>query len=207
MPQPRPLIFVNYRGSDAIWATEYVYSRLAEAFGADAVFKAGNTLRAGDVYPPILEEQAVRCPLMLVCMGSSWLTAADEDGARRLDSPDDWVRREISLALRNNNRVVPLLFGNHGEVKIPKYEDLPEDLRSLIWHQARRLAPGGGLDLTMPALLDELATLVPELGALRAKRTQGADTETSRETPSTVFNIGRVGGDVIGRDKNVDRRS
>lgn len=87
MPDSKHLIFVNYRGADEIWATEYVYARMTEAFGADVVFKAGNSLRPGDVYSPILEEKAARCPVMLVCMGPSWLGAPDASGARRLDSP------------------------------------------------------------------------------------------------------------------------
>ena len=62
MPENKHLIFINYRGSDEIWATELVYARMTEAFGADAVFKAGNALAPGDVYSPILREKAALCP-------------------------------------------------------------------------------------------------------------------------------------------------
>jgi hypothetical protein len=228
MPDTKHLIFVNYRGSDEIWATEYVYARMTEAFGADVVFKAGNTLRPGDVYSPILEEKAAHCPVMLVCMGPAWLGTPDAaTGTRRLDSPDDWVRKEIRLALRAGNRVVPLLIGNHGEVSVPDADKLPPDLRDLVMHQARRIAPGGGLDATMPTLIEELADLVPELGERRAARQNKAaeDAEdqaedqkpaairagrdvysAGRDLHSTVFNIDRVQGDVIGRDKNVGRK-
>ena len=210
MPDSKHLIFVNYRGTDEIWATEYVYARMTEAFGADVVFKAGNSLRPGDVYSPILEEKAARCPVMLVCMGPSWLGAPDDYGARRLDSPDDWVRKEIRLALRAGNRVVPLLIGNHGEVSVPDADELPPDMRDLVTHQARRLAPGGGLDATMPALIEELAELVPELGARRSSRlaekaNQRPESQT-QDSYSSVFHIDHVQGDVVGRDKNVGRQ-
>ena len=104
-PYTKHLIFVNYRGTDEIWATEYVYARMTEAFGADAVFKAGNALRPGDQYPQILDEKAAHCPVMLVCIGPSWADTKDASGARRLDSPDDWVRKEIQLALRAGQKV------------------------------------------------------------------------------------------------------
>ncbi|MEY9934643.1 hypothetical protein ABH926_009311 [Catenulispora sp. GP43] len=210
MPDTKHLIFVNYRGTDEIWATEYVHARMTEAFGADVVFKAGNSLRPGEVYAPILEEKAAHCPVMLVCMGPAWLGAPDASGTRRLDSPDDWVRKEIRLALRAGNLVVPLLIGNHGEVSVPDADALPPDLRDLVTHQARRLAPGGGLDATMPALIEELAEAVPELGACRTTRLrEKADqrpASPNQDAYSTVFNIDRVRGDVVGRDKNVGRQ-
>lgn len=211
MSHTKHLIFVNYRGSDEIWATEYVYARMTEAFGADAVFKAGNALKAGDPYPQILDEKAAHCPVMLVCIGPAWVDTKDASGARRLDSPDDWVRKEIKLALRAGNQVVPLLIGNHGEVSVPGAEELPEDLRDLVGRQARRIAPGGGLDATMPALIAELAAAVPALGALReerqnpAKQHQGPGSDEDRGA-GPVFHIKQVKGDAIGRDKNVGRQ-
>jgi hypothetical protein len=56
------LIFINYRGSDEMWATELVYTRMTEEFGTGAVFKAGNSLQPGEDFPSALR----RCypPLM-----------------------------------------------------------------------------------------------------------------------------------------------
>jgi hypothetical protein len=218
MPQSNHLIFVNYRGSDDIWATEFVYARMTEAFGADAVFKAGNAIGPGEVYSPILQEKAAFCPVMLVCMGVSWLAVQDADGNRRLDSPEDWVRREITLSLRAGNSVVPVLFGNHGEVSVPKPAELPDDLSSLIDRQAWRLAPGGGLDMTMPRLIEKLIELEPALGRRRAALRSGRSGPSDGTTPtgdgdrgpdgsSPIFHIDRVDGDVVGRDKVVHPRA
>jgi hypothetical protein len=167
-PSRSQLIFVSYRGSDENWATELVHARMTEAFGADAVFKSGNTIRAGEVFPPILRRQAASCPAMLVCIGPKWLTAGAPGGGRRLDSPDDWVRQEIAISLQAGNHVLPLLLGNHDEVSIPEADRLPKDIRAMVFHQAWRLAPGGGLDVTVPELVDRLAELVPELAERRA---------------------------------------
>jgi hypothetical protein len=216
MPEPKHLIFVNYRGTDEMWATEFVYARMTEAFGPETVFKAGNGLQPGDVYSPILLEKAAFCPVMLVCMGQAWLTTPGPDGSRRLDSPDDWVRKEIALSLRIGNHVIPLLFGNFGTTSLPKADDLPEELRSLIERQAVRLVPGGGLDLVVPRLVDRLAELVPELGRRRAARSVAAGESGSgdrlpsgqdaapRDTYSTVIHSQQVHGDNIVGGKTVN---
>jgi hypothetical protein len=174
MPDRDHLIFVNYRGSDEIWATEFVYARMTEAFGAETVFKAGNALNPGDEFPGILIAKAISCPVMLTCVGKGWLAARGPDGRRRLESRDDWVRREITASIRNGNRVIPLLLGDLDTVLVPKSADLPPELRTLFGRQAARLTPGGGLDLTVPRLIDKLAELVPELGARRAAARSGA---------------------------------
>lgn len=218
MPDQNHLIFVNYRGSDEMWATEYVYARIAEAFGAEVVFKAGNALAPGDDYTAILEEKAALCPVMLVCIGRNWLAPKTTDGIPRLHDPEDWVRREIAISLRADRLVVPILFGNHGAVSVPKESELPDDIRALTRRQARRFAPGGGLDLTVPKLIDELAAEIPALGERLAARRSGQQPSrrsaeapngpTRRDTEGAAFHIGHIGtvqGDVVGRDKIVYR--
>lgn len=161
------LIFISYRGSDQNWATELIYARMTEAFGADAVFKAGNALRPGEEFPQILRRAAASCPVMLACIGPGWLTATAPDGSRRLDSPDDWVREEIAISLQAGNHVVPLLIGNHNEVSVPEPDQVPDPIRAMVCRQAWRLAPGSGLHATIPMLVDRLAELVPELAERR----------------------------------------
>jgi len=165
MADHAPMIFVSYRGSDEPWASELVYTGMAAAFGTKAVFKAGHSLQAGETYPPILEQMASSCPIMLVCIGPSWLAAQAADGARRLEEHDDWVRREIELALRAGNHVIPLLLGNRDEVVIPAPEQLPAAIAPLAYRQAFRLEPGGRLRITLPDLAARLRDLVPSLPA------------------------------------------
>jgi hypothetical protein len=164
------LVFISYRGSDQNWATELVYARMTEAFGADAVFKAGNTLRAGEEFPAVLRSEAAACPVMLACIGPGWLTATAPDGRRRLDSPRDWVREEIAISLQAGNHVIPLLLGNRNEVPVPEPGLVPESIRAIVHRQALWLAPGHGLDATIPILVGRLADLVPELAERRRDR-------------------------------------
>lgn len=100
MPDHSCLIFINYRGSVQNWATELVYARMTEAFGADAVFKAGNSIRAGERFPSILRRQAAACPVMLSCVGPGWLTAQGPgDGA--------WTPRTTGCDRRSPSRWRP----------------------------------------------------------------------------------------------------
>lgn len=165
----RKLIFINYRGADQIWAVEAVYARMTDTFGAQVVFKAGNSIRAGQDFPPQLRRHAASCPVMLVCIGPGWLTAGGPEG-RALDRRDDWVRKEIKLSLKAGNHLVPLLIGNHDQVSIPRPEQVPKAIRDLVRRQAWRLAPGGGLDLAVAGLAARLAELVPELAELAERR-------------------------------------
>jgi hypothetical protein len=180
--QRRHLIFISYRGSDQNWATEFVYARMTEAFGSDAVFKAGNALRVGENFPQILRREAASCPVMLACIGPEWLTATAPDGGRRLDSPDDWVREEIAISLLAGNHVAPLLIGNHNEVTIPRPDQVPESIRAMVHRQAVWLAPGRGLDATIPMLVDRLAELVPDL-AKRRRDLSSAQRASAAQAP------------------------
>ncbi|MCW2933141.1 MAG: hypothetical protein JWM19_4103 [Actinomycetia bacterium] len=79
---------------------------MTEAFGIDGVFKAGNAIRAGDDFPPILRREASLCPVMLACIGPGWLTATAPDGGRSLDSPGDWSSGPVEGRV---NHILPLL--------------------------------------------------------------------------------------------------
>lgn len=160
-----PMIFINYRGSDEPWAPEFVYAGMAAAFGTSTIFKAGHSLQISEIYPPVLERMASTCPIMLVCIGPTWLAAQAANGLRRLDEQDDWVRREIQLALDADNHVIPLLLGNRGEVEIPSPELLPPAIAPLAYRQAFRLEPGGRLRITLPDLVSRMRELVPSLPA------------------------------------------
>jgi len=187
-----PTIFICYRGSDEPWAPDVVYTALADRFGAAAVFKAGFSLLPGEDYPSLLEEMAASCPVMLVCIGPRWLGARDAHGARRIDEKDDWVHREIELALQAHNHVIPLLLGNPDEVAVPTPEELPPDLAPLSLRQGFRLQRGGQLKTTLPLLADRLIELVPALG-----RPQPTSMPAATGLMITQ-NVGKLDGKAIG---------
>ena len=56
-----------------------------------------------------------------------WLDARDEDGNRRLDDPNDFVRIEIGAALQRDIPVIPILLNG---TKIPRADRLPPELQA-----------------------------------------------------------------------------
>ncbi len=72
---------------------------------------------------------------MLVIIGPRWLDDYD-DGKRRLDNPNDFVRLEIAKALQSDKRVIPVLVGG---ASMPRSEDLPAELMPLVYRQAIEL--------------------------------------------------------------------
>jgi hypothetical protein len=78
------------------------------------------------------------CDVLLALIGHQWLTITDEDGQRRLDDPNDFVRVEIEAALARNVRVIPILVEG---ARMPRATELPPNLAMLVRRQALKLDP------------------------------------------------------------------
>jgi len=76
----------------------------------------------------VIDQSLAQCRVMIVVIGDSWLGVLDEDGDRRLDNPDDFVRLEIEKALRSATRVIPVLVEG---ATTPKSTQLPPSLAPL----------------------------------------------------------------------------
>jgi uracil-DNA glycosylase len=84
-----------------------------------------------------VEEAVSACDVFLAVIGPHWLTVADNDGQRRLDQWNDFVRMEIAAALKQEKVVIPVLVG---QGKMPPPDELPEDIRSLTRRNAMELS-------------------------------------------------------------------
>lgn len=124
---------MSYRQADArAWAVA-LRDELAQVFGSEAVFFDADSLQAGHWSDQIITALD-GCKVLLVVIGGGWLTAADAEGRRRLDDPDDVHRREIEHALRRQNvGVLPVLVDG---ATMPSATRLPASLQGLTAHQA-----------------------------------------------------------------------
>jgi hypothetical protein len=77
------------------------------------------------------------CDVMLAIIGPGWQGINAADHSSRINNPNDWVRLEISTALKRNIRVVPVLVDG---AELPTAEQLPEDLQSLLRRQAYEIS-------------------------------------------------------------------
>jgi FtsH-binding integral membrane protein len=131
-------IFINYRRVDRDHeaVVQELYERLEQYFGEDQVFLDSASLVPGRRFPDMLKERVADCEVLLAVVHAGWADTPDATGARRLDDKDDWVRREIELALECGKTVIPVLLD--GAV-MPKEEELPESMREFASWQAERL--------------------------------------------------------------------
>lgn len=112
-----------------------------------------DTIPAGVDWAEYIESTLERCDVLLALIGRHWLTVTDERGRRRVDDPEDFLRREISSALeRPDVRVIPVCFQ---DAELPGADELPEDLAPLARRNAFRI-DDDRWHRDVPALIDAL---------------------------------------------------
>ena len=130
-------IFISYRRQDAAPYAGRLRGDLAQRYGDENVFLDIADLTPGASWSQRLHEAVDACDLMLVVIGPRWLQAADAEGLRRIDSPQDFIRSEIATALRLDKRVVPVLVGG---AHMPASGELPDEIVGLARRQAGELS-------------------------------------------------------------------
>jgi hypothetical protein len=129
MPQK---IFISYRREDTAANALGIGQYLENEFGRKNVF-IDVDMRAGTKFPVVLEQRLAECKVMIALIGPDWLNSRDEEGQRRLDNSDDWVRLEIAHALKKGVTVIPLRVNG---TALPVKATLPADIQGLLDHQA-----------------------------------------------------------------------
>ena len=108
------MIFISYRITDAIDLVGRLDADLSREFGDDLVFRDKSRLQGGDDWTRELEQNAKSRRVMLVIIGATWKSASfkdgDWEGMPRLWHEQDWVRKEITLALDAGNIIIPVLL-------------------------------------------------------------------------------------------------
>lgn len=168
-PQKPPAFFINYRRSQNRWQARDIKRELARRYGDGSVFMDSSSIEYGEVFPDRIASAIRGCSVMLVLIGPYWLEPIT--GARRIDGPNDWVRREIEAGLQRDEAIVVpvLLDGAHA----PKAEALPVSIQRLSSLHAVAVT---GDDLS--ADIDNLVRSV-ERGRRRATEWGGTGSSTT----------------------------
>ena len=145
-------IFISYRHSDSVAATAaLLLDRLGGPFGGDSVFLDSDGLALGDQFPDKLSRQLASCNVFIALIDPHWLASVG-----RLQTPADWVRRELEAALRrlrdDGVLVVPLLLQG---ATMPDANALPASLAALCDQHA--------MPLRSATLAEDIATLAQRL--------------------------------------------
>ena len=130
-------ILVCYRREDSAAYAGRLADRLRQSFGAENVFVDVDTIQPGQDFVESIDAFVGSCDALVAVIGRTWLSGSDATGRRRLDNPDDFVRREIATALRRGIRVIPALVG---DARMPIASDLPDDLSTLVRRHALEIS-------------------------------------------------------------------
>ncbi len=126
-------------------------------------------IEPGQDFRKAIEKSVATCSFLLAVIGPLWLDMRDPSGQRRLDDPGDFVRIELSSALRANIPVVPVLVRGS---RMPRPEELPDDLKDLAYHNA--------VELTHARWKSDIQLLVRALRPAMG----GPSTESGSQEPS-----------------------
>jgi TIR domain len=132
-------IFLSYRREDAAPYARLLQYQLTERFPDTRVFMDLDSIEAGLDFAEVIAQAVGSCAVLVALIGRQWATMADEEGQRRLDDPDDYVRFEVQAALERGVRVIPVLVDGASPLR---RQQLPPELGKLARLNALELSYG-----------------------------------------------------------------
>ena len=132
-------IFLSYRREDAAPYARLLQFQLRERIPDARVFMDLDSIEPGLDFAEVIREAVDSCTVLVALIGRQWATLADEEGRRRLDNPDDYVRFEVQAALERGVRVIPVLVDGARPLRP---QQLPAELQKLARLNALELSYG-----------------------------------------------------------------
>jgi hypothetical protein len=120
-------IFISYRRVDSQAIASLIYRSLVKKYGKNNVFLDTKTITSGQWWQQI-QDALDSVDVVIVVIGPKW----EHEIQRRLDHPDDFVRREVEISIRKN-KVILLAFVDG--VKGIDSTLLPDDIKELTSYQ------------------------------------------------------------------------
>jgi TPR repeat protein len=185
-----PRVFISYRREDSVAYAGRLHDILEDHFGSGEVFIDIAALKPGEAFPEVLVNTVSACTALVAVIGPKWL-AADENGGRRLDDPDDFVRVEIVTALKKGITVIPALVAG---AKMPPVASLPVDLQPLAFRNAITL-PDTGFRISARELigvLNEVQDFVPPQETFEERYFREAQAAAESGSPDALARLGRL---------------
>tara|TARA_Y100000052_G_scaffold791_2_gene687 strand:- start:5653 stop:6744 length:1092 start_codon:yes stop_codon:yes gene_type:complete len=128
-------IFICYRRENGYFVDSFK-QHLSAYIPPEDIFVDIHHIPVAERFDRYVENILKQCSHCLVIMGPNWAQISDSDGNRKLDNPNDFVRQEISTALKNGIPILPILFDS---AVMPDADDLPADLRSIVFQNSLRV--------------------------------------------------------------------
>jgi hypothetical protein len=176
-PAAPPLkIFINYRHEDMPFAAVMLYRELRERFRTASIFFDQGSLRPGKRFPHEIKSHLTGAGVFIAIIGSKWASAMT---AHRQRGDQDYVIKEIELALQNRWTVIPVLVD---DADLPDPLQLPPAVRALTDCQAawfRQQNLDNDVEF-LTACINEIPTESPVNGDMRTGNHE-ADADASAD--------------------------
>jgi hypothetical protein len=166
-----PDVFLSYRRADSATMCGRIYQALSRRSRLGGkVFRDSSAISAGVDFYAVLLSAIDASAVVLAVIGPQWLSLVGLTGARRLDDPEDMVRREIETALQDKKTLIPVLLD---DTPMPTAAALPAALAPLAALTPMRVRSGAGFSADIARLTAETHRLLgierhPALVALGA---------------------------------------
>ncbi|MET8041892.1 toll/interleukin-1 receptor domain-containing protein [Micromonospora sp. NPDC005215] len=168
-------VFINYRTGDGQGMAALLHERLRGEFGEQKVFLDSTGLPPGQLFAPELKRRLQESTVLIVVLGKEWLDIRDDDGNRRIDNRDDYVRYEIRKSIKWKKAVLPVLLDG---ASMPPAAQLPPDIVKLPVFQYRHLrSREADIDLA------EIVRILREHIPLREPSSPGGGTTNTAHAP------------------------
>lgn len=128
-----PQIFFSYRRNDSSAETGRLADTLKNYFGDDQILTDVDKIGPGMDFVEVISQWLETCDVMLLVIGPDWLGANESSSRQRIFDENDWIRLEVSMALKRNITIVPVLIRG---ANLPSPNELPEDMQPLLRRQA-----------------------------------------------------------------------
>lgn len=146
-------IFISYRHADSEGYVGRLYDQLLKYYDPSQIFMDASTLQPGENFETKINSVLENCKVLLAVIGPRWLDIPDDHGQQRLDDPDDFVRMEITTALKRRLRCIPVLVER---AAMPPESALPAGLAPL--------AKAHALELSHSRFASDIERLVETMG-------------------------------------------
>jgi hypothetical protein len=182
-------IFISYRRDDTEKEVERLLKRLKRT--QNQIFHDTSIIQVADRFPKKLEKALSEAKVVVVVIGKNWLNVKDSMGYRRLDDPNDFVRREVAYAIRRlvNKRdcffdIIPVLMPG---AKMPRAADLPKELKPIASLNALKIQ-----NEKFDESVDSLSCRIKELFSEHSKRADNEFDEIDKYLSSKDIGLSDV---------------
>lgn len=130
-------VFISYRREDSLAYSRLLRQSLSKYVKEENLFMDITTIRDGEDFVDAIDQAITYCDSVIVVIGPTWSSCTDDQGVRRLEKGDDFVRLEVATAFAESKLVVPVLVG---DASMPSADELTADIAELWRRHARELS-------------------------------------------------------------------